>query len=82
MTIQNGILEPMASRRSQGKGRRGGARKGGGRKGFIPEARRLSVDYPGKDLAALEEIAQERGVSTATVVREAVREYLRARGRK
>lgn len=76
MNIQY-IIESVAARKA--KGRKGGAREGAGRKGFIRDARRLSVDYPGEDFAHLEEIAEERGVSIATVIREAVREYLAKR---
>lgn len=79
MTIHT-TLEPVAARKT--KSRHGGARKGAGRKGFIRDARRLSVEYPGEDFEALEEIADERGVSIATVIREAVREYLAGRGRR
>ena len=76
------MFEQMVAKKTQRKGRRGGRREAAGRRGFIPDARRLSVDYPGEDLAALEQIAEERGVSVATIVREAVSEYLTALGRK
>ena len=60
----------------------GGARSGAGRKGFIKDAYRLSVNFPGADFDGLERIAEERGVSIAAVVREAVREYLERKGRR
>ncbi len=54
----------------------GGVRSGAGRKGFIKDAYRLSVNFPGTDFDALEQLAEERGASIAAVVREAVRAYL------
>ena len=69
----------MATRKKKGK--RGGRRPGAGRKGFVVDARRLSVDYPGVHMDALEEIAEERGVSVASVIRGAVRAYLEREGR-
>jgi hypothetical protein len=69
----------MATRKKKVK--RGGRRSGAGRKGFIQDAHRLSVDYPGSHMDALEEIAEERGASVASVVREAVRVFLERQGR-
>ena len=69
----------MAAKKKKAK--RGGRRAGAGRKGFIKDARRLSVDYPGVQMDALEEIAEERGVSVASVVREAVKAFLEREGR-
>jgi hypothetical protein len=69
----------MAARKKKAK--RGGRRPGAGRKGFIRDARRLSVEYPGVHMEALEEIAEERGTSVASVVREAVRAFLEREGR-
>jgi hypothetical protein len=80
MTINDAIIDAdMAAKKTKAKRR--GRRPGAGRKGFIVGARRLSVDYPGAHMAALEEIAEERGTSVASVVREAVRAYLEREGR-
>lgn len=79
MTINDAMINTdMAAKR---KSKRRGRRSGAGRKGFVVDARRLSVDYPGSHMDALEEIAEERGVSVASVVREAVRAYLEREGR-
>jgi predicted DNA-binding ribbon-helix-helix protein len=43
---------------------------------------RLSVDYERRDIEALEEIARERGVSIASLVRKAVSAYLKRRGKR
>jgi hypothetical protein len=79
MTINDAIL--FADMAAKKKTKRRGRRPGSGRKGFIVGARRLSVDYPGAHMDALEEIAEERGASVASVVREAVRAYLERQGR-
>jgi hypothetical protein len=60
----------------------GGYREGAGRKPEIQDARRYSLDFEGPQMEALEEIAVERGVSVATIVREACAKYLtRRRGK-
>ncbi len=69
----------MAAKRKTGHG---GHRTGAGRKGFIKNAKVLSVKYDGDDLAELESIAEERGISVASLLRELVREYLKKRSRR
>ncbi len=64
------------------KGAWGGYREGAGRKPELEDARRYSLDFEGSQMEALEEIAVERGVSVATVVREACAKYLTRRRRK
>jgi hypothetical protein len=67
---------------SRKKGTWGGYREGAGRKPEIADARRYSLDFEGPQMEALEEIAVERGVSVATIVREACAKYLtRRRGK-
>ncbi len=63
----------MASRRK--KSRRGGYRKGAGRKAVLKRARAVTVTLEGPDYQAIERFAEERGVSFASVVREAVKSY-------
>ena len=70
----------MAGRRTQGTW--GGYRPGAGRKGFLRDKHRLTVDFDGDDFERLKEIADEREVSAAQIVRVAVRAYLkRLRGK-
>ncbi len=68
-------------RRRKKKTGRGGARPGAGRKPELREPHRYSMDFEGPQMDALEQIASEREVSIASVVREAVDAYL-ARRRK
>jgi len=65
----------MAAKRT-GAGR-GGRRKGAGRRRIVKDPVRLSVDYERPDFEALVAIADERGTSIASIIREAVRAYLR-----
>jgi hypothetical protein len=67
-------LADVASRRK--KSTWGGYRKGAGRKPELEDPHRYSMDFEGPQMAALEEIGSERGVSIATVVRDAVAEYV------
>ncbi len=69
----------MASRKTKGK--LGGRRPGAGRKPVLKDAMGFSLDLEGDQLQALEAIAAERGVSVASVIREAITAYLRRRGR-
>ncbi len=72
--------DSVASRRKKKTGW-GGARPGAGRKPELREPYRYSMDFEGPQMDALEQIASEREVSIASVVREAVDAYL-ARRRK
>ena len=67
----------MAARRT--KGTLGGWRPGAGRKPELNEPERFTFDLERADFVALEELAEQRGVSKATVVREALRRYLARR---
>jgi hypothetical protein len=64
------------------RGTWGGCREGAGRKPEIQDARRYSLDFEGTQMEALEQIAAERGVSVATIVREACAKYLTRRRSK
>ena len=61
---------------------RGGARPGAGRKPFLREAVSFTGDIERPEMDRLEAIAEEKGVSVASLVREAVKAYLKRRGRK
>jgi hypothetical protein len=71
----------VAARRKT-KGTLGGWRPGAGRKPELKDPARFTLDFEGADFAALETLARERGVSVASVVREAAREYVARRRRK
>jgi len=83
-TLQVKIRTPticcVAARKK--KGTWGGYREGAGRKAEIENARRYSLDFEGTQMEALEEIAAERRVSVATIVREACVQYIARRRRK
>ena len=68
----------MAARR---KGSHGGARSGSGRPALFEERVGLTVQLERAEYDALGDLAQRRGVSVGTIVREAIRAYL-ARRRK
>ena len=61
---------------------RGGARKGAGGKRLVQDPKRIAVDFEGSDTNALQELAQERGTSIATLVRTAVSQFLNRNKRK
>ncbi len=61
------------------KGTRGGWRPGAGRKPFLREAVSFTGDIERPDMDRLEAIAEEKGVSVASLVREAVKAYLKRR---
>jgi hypothetical protein len=65
-------LSRMASRRGWG-----GSRPGAGRKPTLKSPKSLTLDLEGADAEALAELASERGVSVAELVRRAVKNYLR-----
>jgi hypothetical protein len=70
------ILELVAGKRSRTWG---GRREGAGRKREVQDPRRLTIDLESPDYAGLETIASEADRSVASVVREAVAEYVRRR---
>ena len=51
----------------------GGARRGAGRKPELEDPVRFTVDFEGPNFDALKAIADERDVSVASLIREAVR---------
>lgn len=67
----------MAGKKTKAEGHRSP-----GRPRVVEDPVRLSVDYERQDIEALEEIARERGVSVATLVRKAVSVYLKRRGKR
>ena len=69
----------VATRKKSG---RGGWRPGAGRKPILHEAVSFTGDIERADIEALEAIADERGVSLASVVREALSAYLKRRKRR
>ena len=71
--------ENVAAKRR--KGSWGGRRPGAGRKPTLKEPVSITGDLERADAEALEAIAEDRGVSVASLVREAVAAYLRRRRR-
>jgi hypothetical protein len=61
---------------------RGGWRPGAGRKPAFQNSVDRTLRFERRDLETLEAIATERGVTTADLVREAVRSYLGKRSRR
>ena len=72
--------EDVAARKT--KGTWGGWRPGAGRKATLKDAVSFTGDIEKADMDALEEFAQEKGVSVASVVRQAVKAFLKRRGRR
>ncbi len=64
------------------KGKRGGWRPGAGRKPILDDPVSFTGSFERAEMDALDEIAEERGVSVASLVREAVRAYLERRKRR
>jgi hypothetical protein len=64
------------------KGSWGGFREGSGRKSELQEPHRYSMDFEAPQMKALSEIAEEEGVSIATVIREACAQYITRKRRK
>jgi hypothetical protein len=60
----------------------GGFREGAGRKAVLRDPCRYTMDFEGPQMEVLQQIASKRGVSVASVVREAVARYVARRGRK
>ena len=69
----------MTIRKSKGK--RGGKRPGAGRPSILKDPVRFILSIERTEIEALEEIAQERDQSIASLVRSAVTAYLRRRRR-
>ena len=65
-----------ATRRRKKDGR-GGAREGAGRKPFLAEAKTFSVTLERADYEAVQRLADRRGGSLSSVVRDAVRAYVK-----
>ena len=63
------------------KGARGGRRPGAGRKPILEDPVRFTLDIESADFDAIEAIAEDRNVSTASLVRQLVRSYLKRRER-
>jgi hypothetical protein len=61
---------------------RGGWRPGAGRKPVFEDSVDRTLRFERRDLEMLEAMATERGVTTADLVREAVRTYLGKRSRR
>lgn len=73
-----GTLAHVAGRKKTG---RGGARPGAGRPALMRDPVVFSVTVERNDYDALSTEAESRGVTLATVVREALRAYARRRRR-
>lgn len=71
---------PMAGRKKTSG--RGGWRPGAGRKPAFQNSVDRTLRFERQDLEALETMATERGVTTADLVREAVRSYLGKRTKR
>ncbi len=67
---------------SRKKSGRGGARPGAGRKRIVQDPVRLAIDHERADVEALEQIAERRGVSVASLIRKAVQSYVQRHRRK
>jgi len=61
---------------------RGGWRPGAGRKRIVREPARLAIDFERADMDELVRLADERGASVASLIREAVAAYLARRRRE
>ena len=82
MDIQDKLIydpEVAAKRR---KTTWGGRRAGAGRKPTLRRPARFTGDLERADLDALETIAEEKSVSVASLVRQAVKAFLKRRGRR
>lgn len=61
---------------------RGGKRANAGRPRVVRDPVRLTIDFEKDDVTRLTERAEDRGISVAQLVREAVRSHLAKRGRR
>ena len=64
------------------KGTRGGWRPGAGRKPTLKDAVSFTGDIEKADMDALEAMAEKRSVSVASLVREAVKAFLKRRRKR
>ena len=71
--------DDMAGRRKQSG--RGGYREGSGRKRVLKGAKTITVTLEEADYGAVQELAEAREVSFATVIRAALRAYLKRQRR-
>ncbi len=69
----------MGARKKLGHG---GPRPGAGRKRVVQEPERIAVDMERPQVDRMRQLAAERGVSFAALVREAVDRFLATRGRR
>ena len=69
----------MTSKRKQSG--HGGYREGAGRKPVLKRARTITVTLEDADYEAVQELAEEREVSFASVIRAALRAYLKRQRR-
>ena len=69
--------EDVAARKT--KGTWGGWRPGAGRKPVLKDAVSFTGDVERDDMDALEAIAEEKGISVAALVRQAIRVFLKRR---
>ena len=69
--------EDVAVRKT--KGTWGGWRPGAGRKPVLKDAVSFTGDVERDDMDALEAIAEEKGISVAALVRQAIRAFLKRR---
>jgi len=76
-----GIMETMAARKKT-RGTWGGSRLGAGRPRQIEDRADRTIRFERADLDALDEIAAMRGVTSADLVREAVRVHIARHRRK
>jgi hypothetical protein len=72
-------LESMTMTAKRKKSGRGGRREGAGRKPVLKRARTVSVTLEAADYEAVEHLAEQRGVSFAAVIRDAVKTYMARR---
>jgi hypothetical protein len=79
---QENLLYDDAVAARKTKGTWGGWRPGAGRKPTLREPVSFTGDIEGTDMDALYAIAEEKGISVASLVREAVAAYVKRQRRK